>query len=69
MQWFESRNLQIHAQVVVCPGINDGIHLERTLLDLASFHKGDLPAVISAAVVPVGLTRFRPQEDELIPVS
>ncbi len=69
LQWFESRNLQIHAQVVVCPGINDGIHLERTLLDLASFHKGDLPAVISAAVVPVGLTRFRPQEDELIPVS
>ncbi|MDJ0727044.1 MAG: TIGR03279 family radical SAM protein [Prochloraceae cyanobacterium] len=68
-QWFEARNLQIHAQVVVCPGINDGIHLERTLLDLASFHKGDIPAVISAAVVPVGLTRFRPQEDELIPVS
>jgi len=68
-QWFEARNLQIHAQVVVCPGINDGIHLERTLLDLASFHKGDIPAVISAAVVPVGLTRFRPQEDALIPVS
>ncbi|MGF1488563.1 MAG: TIGR03279 family radical SAM protein [Prochloraceae cyanobacterium] len=69
LKWFEARNLQIHAQVVVCPGINDGIHLERTLLDLASFHKGDIPAVISAAVVPVGLTKFRPQEDELIPVS
>lgn len=68
-KWFEARNLQIHAQVVVCPGINDGIHLERTLLDLASFHKSDVPAVISAAVVPVGLTKFRPQEDELIPVS
>ena len=68
-KWFEERNLQIHAQVVVCPGINDGVHLEQTLLDLASFHKGDIPAVISAAVVPVGLTRFRPQEDELIPVT
>ncbi|MGK7872049.1 MAG: TIGR03279 family radical SAM protein [Xenococcaceae cyanobacterium] len=68
-KWFEERRLQIHAQVVVCPGINDGVHLERTLLDLASFHKGDIPAVASAAVVPVGLTRFRPQENELIPVS
>ena len=69
LAWFEERRLQIHAQVVVCPGINDGKHLERTLLDLASFHKGDIPAVASAAVVPVGLTRFRPSKDELIPVS
>ena len=69
LQWFAERNLQIHAQVVVCPGINDGVHLERTILDLASFHQGDIPAVISAAVVPVGLTRFRPTEDELLPVS
>lgn len=69
LKWFQKRRLQIHAQVVVCPGINDGIHLERTLQDLAQFHKGEVPAVASAAVVPVGLTRFRPTEDELIPVS
>lgn len=69
LRWFQERRLQIHAQVVVCPGINDGIHLERTLLDLAQFYKDDVPAVASAAVVPVGLTRFRPQEDELMPVS
>jgi putative radical SAM enzyme (TIGR03279 family) len=43
--------------------------LERTLLDLAQFHTGDVPAVASAAVVPVGLTRFRPADDELTPVS
>lgn len=69
LQWFQEQRLQIHAQVVVCPGINDGIHLERTLLDLAQFHTGEVPAVASAAVVPVGLTRFRPTDDELIPVS
>ncbi|MGK7936044.1 MAG: TIGR03279 family radical SAM protein [Xenococcaceae cyanobacterium] len=69
LQWFQQRRLQIHAQVVVCPGINDGVHLERTLLDLASFHAQDIPAVASVAVVPVGLTRFRPPEDELIPVT
>jgi putative radical SAM enzyme (TIGR03279 family) len=69
LKWLQARQLQIHAQVVVCPNINDGIHLERTLLDLVSFHRGDIPCVESVAVVPVGLTRFRPQEDELIPVS
>ena len=69
LQWFQERRLQIHAQVVVCPGINDGEHLTRTLSDLAQFHTGELPAVASIAVVPVGLTRFRPTEDELIPVN
>ncbi|MBG1243009.1 TIGR03279 family radical SAM protein [Nostoc sp. NZL] len=69
LKWFQERRLQIHAQVVVCPGINDGKHLEQTLKDLASFHTGEVPAVASVAVVPVGLTRFRPSEDELIPVT
>jgi putative radical SAM enzyme (TIGR03279 family) len=69
LKWFQERRLQIHAQVVVCPEINDGIHLERTLLDLAQFYAGEVPAVASVAVVPVGLTRFRPKEDELTPVS
>jgi putative radical SAM enzyme (TIGR03279 family) len=69
LQWFQERRLQIHAQVVVCPGINDGVHLERTLLDLAEFHQGKVPAVASVAVVPVGLTRFRPEQDELVPVT
>jgi putative radical SAM enzyme (TIGR03279 family) len=69
LAWFREHRLQIHAQVVVCPGINDGEHLEHTLMDLAQFHEGDIPAVLSAAVVPVGLTRFRPTEDELVPVT
>ncbi|MGB3299912.1 MAG: TIGR03279 family radical SAM protein [Phormidesmis sp.] len=69
LAWFQTHRLQIHAQVVVCPGINDGPHLDRTLRDLARFHTGDIPAVISAAVVPVGLTRFRPEQDELVPVT
>jgi putative radical SAM enzyme (TIGR03279 family) len=69
LQWFQDHQLQIHAQVVVCPGINDGEQLTKTLEDLAKFHQGEFPAVISAAVVPVGLTRFRPDEDALVPVS
>ncbi len=69
LRWFQENRLQIHAQVVVCPGINDGEHLERTVLDLAQFHRGDLPTVASIAIVPVGLTRFRPAADELVPVT
>jgi putative radical SAM enzyme (TIGR03279 family) len=69
LKWFQEHRLQIHAQVVLCPGINDGEHLERTLLDLAAFHQGEIPAVTSVAVVPVGLTRFRPAEDKLVPVT
>jgi len=69
LKWFQQKRLQIHAQVVVCPGINDGQHLEKTLRDLTTFFMGELPTVLSVAVVPVGLTRFRPQEDELIPVT
>lgn len=69
LQWFQERRLQIHAQVVVCPGINDGVILEKTLADLAQFHQADVPAVASVAVVPVGLTRFRPADDDLKPVK
>ncbi|MHB8992012.1 MAG: DUF512 domain-containing protein, partial [Chloroflexota bacterium] len=46
--------IEINAQVVLCPGVNDGPHLERTIRDLAARHQ----SVTSAAVVPVGLTRF-----------
>ena len=69
LQWFQERHLQIHAQVVLCPGINDGEHLTRTLIELAAFQQHEIPAVASIAVVPVGLTRFRPDEDELIAVT
>ena len=66
LAWFHERDLQIHAQVVVCPGLNDGSALERTLRDLARYGDDDWPAVLSAAVVPVGLTRFRPEGDGLV---
>lgn len=69
LKWFARKKLQIHAQIVVCPGQNDGQSLNQTLLDLAKFAEGDWPVVLSAAVVPVGLTRFRPKGDGLIAVN
>jgi putative radical SAM enzyme (TIGR03279 family) len=46
--------IQFHCQMVVVPGLNDGAVLAESLSDL--WNLGD--AVISAAVVPVGLTQF-----------
>ncbi len=67
--WFNERDLQIHAQIVVCPGLNDKGALEQSIIDLSRFASGDWPAVLSVAIVPVGLTRFRPEQDGLIPVD
>lgn len=47
--------IALHTQVVLCPGINDGEELRRTLRDLC----GMGPAVESIACVPVGLTKYR----------
>ncbi len=69
LDWFSQHELQIHAQVVVCPGLNDGEALQKTLVDLSKYGQGEWPTVISTAVVPVGLTRFRPKNDGLLPVS
>jgi len=47
--------IRMHAQVVLCPGWNDGPALERTVAELAPLH----PHVATTAIVPVGLTRHR----------
>ena len=47
--------LQAHCQIVLCPDVNDGAILDRTVRDLYSLY----PGIQSAAVVPVGLTKFR----------
>src|SRR5262249_29804499 len=47
--------IRMHAQIVLCPDLNDGAHLERTVFELAPLH----PHVATTAIVPVGLTRHR----------
>jgi putative radical SAM enzyme (TIGR03279 family) len=46
--------IQFHCQMVIVPGVNDGAQLDRSLGDLWAFGA----SVVSAAVVPVGLTQF-----------
>lgn len=57
--------IRMHTQVVLCPGLNDGVELERTVEELAGLY----PAVQSLAVVPLGLTRHRERLPQLRPVD
>ena len=57
--------IEMHAQVVICPGWNDGPHLRKTVDDLSAFY----PALRSVALVPVGLTRYRQHLPHLEPVT
>jgi len=52
------QGIRFHTQVVISPGVNDGAVLEQTIADL--YQLGD--AVLSASVVPVGLTEFSKHE-------
>lgn len=47
--------IQVHTQIVCCPGYNDGVVLAKTFADLYERH----PGVLTMAVVPVGLTKNR----------
>lgn len=57
--------IRMHAQIVLCPGLNDGAQLERSVADLARLH----PQVATTAIVPVGLTRHRERLPRLQPLG
>ena len=57
--------IELHAQIVLCPGINDGASLINSINDLAQFY----PYVKSIAIVPVGLTKHRDELYPLVPVT
>src|SRR5215510_1933353 len=46
--------IEVHAQVVLCPGINDREVLTKTIYDLSA----EYPRITSVAIVPLGLTRY-----------
>ncbi len=62
MKKFAKNGIYMNCQIVLCPEINDGAHLKRTLDDLGAL----FPYVNSISVVPVGLTRYR---DGLYPIK
>jgi putative radical SAM enzyme (TIGR03279 family) len=62
---FKKEGIRFHCQIVLCPGINDGSVLDKTLQDLISLY----PAASSVALVPVGLTSHRASLDKLVPYT
>jgi putative radical SAM enzyme (TIGR03279 family) len=63
--YLTQNGITLHTQIVLCPEINDGKVLHKTLWDLAGFH----PYVRSVAVVPVGLTKHREGLTPIKPVT
>lgn len=63
LKWLDKNHIPVHLQIVLCPEYNDGEELKRTLTDLSK-----LKNVLSVAIVPVGITKFR-EEGELKPVT
>ncbi len=65
LQRLTSGGIELHTQVVLCPGFNDAKVLQTTITDLAAF----CPQIVSLAIVPIGLTRYRDHLPEIEPVS
>lgn len=62
---FAEAGIQMNTQLVLCPGINDGDELRRSIEELSALY----PAVQSVAAVPVGLTKFREGLTKLEPYN
>ncbi len=62
MKRFAEAGIEMHCQIVLCRGVNDGAELMRSLRDLSEL----FPAVNSVSVVPAGLTKYR---ENLYPLS
>jgi putative radical SAM enzyme (TIGR03279 family) len=65
MKYFIERGIEIHAQIVLCPTINDGERLKKTIYDLAELS----PGLVSTAIVPLGVTDKHKYRDRLTPVT
>jgi len=65
LRFLTEHGIEVHTQIVLCPGINDGKILQKTLGDL----KALFPGVRSTAVVPLGLTKHRQGLTPLQPVT
>lgn len=62
LSFLAANQIQFNVQLVLCPGINDGEELNKSIKDLLSFY----PALNSMGVVPVGVTKYR---EGLYPLS
>ena len=55
MKKFASSGIIMNAQIVLCPGVNDGDYLKKSIEDLRDLY----PNINSVSIVPVGITKHR----------
>ncbi len=65
MNRFADGGIMMNAQIVLCPGVNDGDVLKKSIEDLSTL----MPWVHSVSVVPVGISKHRKGLYELTPVT
>ncbi len=65
MKRFKDAGILMNAQIVLCPGVNDGDYLLKTIDDLKSLY----PSIQSVSIVPVGISKFRENLYELTPFT
>ncbi|MBC8042341.1 MAG: DUF512 domain-containing protein, partial [Rhizobacter sp.] len=61
MKYLAENGIEMHTQIVLCPGLNDGQSLIRTVSEL--YELSD--AILSVSIVPVGITAHRKGLEEL----
>jgi putative radical SAM enzyme (TIGR03279 family) len=65
MRYLAGHGIDLHAQIVLCPTMNDGDVLIRTITDLADLH----PHLTSVAIVPVVFTKLHNYRDRMTAVT
>lgn len=65
LKYLYNANVEMNALIVLCHGLNDGEHLEKTLNGLFEL----APVMRSVAIGPVGMTRFRKENDIVKPLT
>jgi len=65
LEYLDQHNIEMHTQIVLVPGVNDGEILEKTIKDLYNFKN----SIKSVAIVPVGLTKHRKRLPHIDPVD
>ena len=65
LEFLRAHGIDMHAQVVLVPGFNDGATLEKTVADLYAMND----RMQSLSIVPVGLTRHRRELSDLRPLT
>ncbi|MCB9068749.1 MAG: DUF512 domain-containing protein [Calditrichae bacterium] len=65
IDFLTENGIELNCQIVLCPELNDGKHLDKTIEDLKKY----FPKIQSVAIVPVGLTKHRKNLFKLNPVT